>query len=141
MKRGGLDNGNHIIWWDVNLAGARTVSGFCEANPLTGRIVGLGTDLMDSRGGIRGTGSRRLMPSGSVSEWRERDSAQATVCLMPLSCGTCRPSQPTRSNGDTIPWIARFGKAAATLTHPQVASSNFTRIAAGDNRSTHNGKS
>ena len=53
MKRGGLDNGNHIIWWDVNLAGARTVSGFCEANPLTGRIVGLGTDLMDSRGGIR----------------------------------------------------------------------------------------
>jgi hypothetical protein len=53
VKRGGLDNGNYIIWWDAKLAGARTVSGFCEANPLTGRIVRLGTDLTDSKGGIR----------------------------------------------------------------------------------------
>ena len=53
VKRGGLDNGNYIIWWDAKLAGARTVSGFCEANPLTGRIVRLGPDVADSNGGIR----------------------------------------------------------------------------------------
>ncbi len=53
VKRGVLDNGNYIIWWDAKLAGARTVSGFCEANPLTGRIVGLGTDRTDSKSGIR----------------------------------------------------------------------------------------
>jgi hypothetical protein len=50
-KRGGLENGNIIIWWDAKLAGARKVSGFCEANPLTGRIVSLGTDVTDSKSG------------------------------------------------------------------------------------------
>jgi hypothetical protein len=53
QKRGGLDNGNYIIWWDAKWNSSRTVKGFCEANPLTGRIVRMGTSQTDSMSGIR----------------------------------------------------------------------------------------
>jgi hypothetical protein len=43
-RRGGLANGNDIIWWSAKLPNNQTVSGFCEVNPPTGRVVKLGTD-------------------------------------------------------------------------------------------------
>jgi hypothetical protein len=51
--RGGLDNGNYIIWWDAKLASGRTVSGFCEASPLNGRTVRLGITQTDWGGANR----------------------------------------------------------------------------------------
>ena len=49
QKRGGLGNGNDVIWWNAKLPNNQTVSGSCEVNPSTGRVVRLGTD-QDSRG-------------------------------------------------------------------------------------------
>jgi hypothetical protein len=48
QQHGTLDNGNFMIWWDAKLANGRTVSGFCEASTLDGRIVRLGTNQTDS---------------------------------------------------------------------------------------------
>src|SRR5262249_52949195 len=49
-RRGGRDNGNYIVWWDATLASGRKESGFCETNPLTGRVVRLATDQKDMSG-------------------------------------------------------------------------------------------
>jgi hypothetical protein len=53
QKWGGLDNGNYMIWWDAKLPTSRIVSGFCETNPLTGRIIRLETNRTDSKDGVR----------------------------------------------------------------------------------------
>jgi hypothetical protein len=48
QRRGGLNNGNYILWWNAKLANGRALSGFCEASPQDGRIVRLGTNQTDS---------------------------------------------------------------------------------------------
>jgi hypothetical protein len=53
LRRSVLDNGNYMIWWDAKLTASHTVSGFCEANPITGRIVRLGPNRADSKDGVR----------------------------------------------------------------------------------------
>jgi hypothetical protein len=52
MKRGSLDNGNSVIWWDAKVTNSHTVNGFCEVNPLTGRTVRLETSGADSKDGV-----------------------------------------------------------------------------------------
>jgi hypothetical protein len=53
QRRGGLQNGNILIWWDGKLVNGQALSGFCEANPLTGRIVRLGNNQGDWQGAGR----------------------------------------------------------------------------------------
>ena len=53
LKRSVQNNGNYIIWWDAKLTASHTVNGFCEANPLSGRIVRVGTNRVDLKDGVR----------------------------------------------------------------------------------------
>lgn len=53
LKTGGLENGNYVIWWIAKPAGSHKVNGFCEVNPLNGRVVRLETGRMDSKTDIR----------------------------------------------------------------------------------------
>jgi hypothetical protein len=46
-RRGGLANGDYMILWDAKLANGRTMSGYCEVNPLSGRVVRFGTSEAD----------------------------------------------------------------------------------------------
>lgn len=52
MKRGVLDNGNYVIWWDAKVTNSYTAKGFCEVHPLTGRTVRLETSRGDSKEGV-----------------------------------------------------------------------------------------
>jgi len=53
QMRGVLNNGNYIIWWDAKMTVSHTLSGFCEASPVTGRISRLETNRADPKEGIR----------------------------------------------------------------------------------------
>jgi hypothetical protein len=44
VRRGGLANGNVVVLWKAKLSNGHVVSGSCQASPLTGRVVRLGTD-------------------------------------------------------------------------------------------------
>jgi hypothetical protein len=46
-RRGGLANGNVMVWWNAKLANGKSITGFCEADPQTGRTVRMGIDQSD----------------------------------------------------------------------------------------------
>ena len=43
-RRGGLSNGNDMVLWKAKLSDGHHLTGFCEVNPQTGRVVRLGSD-------------------------------------------------------------------------------------------------
>jgi hypothetical protein len=48
QRRGGLQNGNDIILWNAKLTSGGSISGFCESNPRSGRVVRMGSSENDS---------------------------------------------------------------------------------------------
>jgi len=44
QRRGGLENGNDMVLWKATLSNGHIVTGYCETNPRTGRVVRLGAD-------------------------------------------------------------------------------------------------
>jgi hypothetical protein len=106
-RRGGLPNGNDMILWKAKLSDNQIVTGFCVANPQTGRIVRLGAD-QDSEGLKR---AYRILPA-------EAERACATEARARFSPGNGMlyafflPNTSTKSTY-RVEW--RYGNMAGTI--------------------------